>query len=282
MIPPTPALAPTEVTIGRYTLQGASRATAASYWRIKELDVVFDMGHCPQAFISTNNVFLTHCHLDHSMGVVYWGAQRQMMRMATGRIYVPAGTEEGLRKVLTSWAALQGPYGRYDCEVIPLADGDEVELQKGVFVRAFQTEHSVPSQGYMVIERRDKLRSDFRGLPPGRVGALKRDGVQVTELSSRVVFAITGDTTRLPFDRAPEVASAETLVGECTYIAPEHAHLARPMSHLHIDDYAAVVDDLRVERLILTHYSLRYREDDIARLVSENIHEGLAARVLVL
>lgn len=282
MIPLTPALVPNEFSLGAFTLQGASRATAASYWRLKELDVAFDMGHCPQAFIGVPRVFLTHCHLDHAMGIVYWAAQRQMMRMPGGTIYVPAGTEDGMRSVLKSWAVMQGPRGRYDCAVLALADGDELEVQRGVSVRAFRTEHSVPSQGYMVIEKKEKLRPEFAGLSPLEIGKLKRDGVSITAPVQRVVFAITGDTTRLPFDRVPEVAAAETLVGECTYITPDHAHLARPMSHLHLNDYGDVVNDLKVKRLILTHYSLRYKEDEIVGLVRANVHADLADRAIVL
>lgn len=273
---------PREISLGALTLQGASRATAASYWRLKEFDIVFDMGHCPQAFIGASRVFLTHCHLDHAMGVVYWAAQRQMMRMKGGTIFVPAGTEEGMQKVLTSWAVMQGPRGRYNCEVVAMGDTDVVEIQRGISVRAFRTEHSVPSQGYMVIEKKEKIRPEFAKLPPLEVGRLKREGQAITEPVTRVVFAITGDTTRLPFDRAPEVATAETLVGECTYISPDHAHLARPMSHLHLNDYADVANDLRVTRLLLTHYSLRYKEDDIPTLVRANVAESLLDRVVVL
>jgi ribonuclease Z len=282
VIQATPALLPHEFSLGTLTLQGASRATAASYWRLKELDVVFDMGHCPQSFIGVSRVFLTHCHLDHAMGTVYWAAQRQMMRMPGGTIFVPEGTEEGMRRVLTSWAVMQGPRGRYDCDVVAMGDGDEVEVQRGVAVRAFRTEHSVPSQGYLVIERKEKLRGEFVGLSPADVGRLKREGKDVTTRVTNVVFAITGDTTRLPFDRTPEVAEAETLVGECTYVTPDHAHLARPMSHLHLSDYGDVAEELRTKRLVLTHFSLRYKEEDIAELVKENAHAALVDRVAVL
>ena len=51
------------------TLEGKSSSAVATYIRVKELDLVFDLGRCPMNFIGTNNVFISHFHLDHYFGL---------------------------------------------------------------------------------------------------------------------------------------------------------------------------------------------------------------------
>jgi hypothetical protein len=60
--------------------------------------------------------------------------------------------------------------------------GEELPLTGELFVKPFQTYHVVPSQGYVVYSRRQKLKPEYVGLPGQEIGRLKRSGVQVGSL----------------------------------------------------------------------------------------------------
>ena len=54
--------------------------------------------------------------------------------------------------------------GRLPCELIAVRPGDEIELSRELVVTAYATKHTVPSLGYLVWERRRKLKSEYQTL----------------------------------------------------------------------------------------------------------------------
>ena len=66
---------------------------------------------------------------------------------------------EALRKPLSdiihSWAGLEGKWTEH--RIVPMNVGDEFELRNGLIARAFATRHTVPSIGFSLIDRREKL-----------------------------------------------------------------------------------------------------------------------------
>src|SRR5438132_10467776 len=100
----------------------------------------------PGAAAAANDVFVSHLHLDHAQALPYYASHRNMLRMAPGRIHVPAGTGAGVRRWIDDLAALQGPDGgRFVYELDEMAPGDERRTRARHAVRAFATHHRVPS-----------------------------------------------------------------------------------------------------------------------------------------
>ena len=96
----------TLLNCGTLTIEGISIGGLATYMRIKELDLIFDLGRCPISFIGMNHGFITHFHLDHYFGLPIYVSQRWISNMPPGEVFVPAEGVEQLQSILDSIAKL--------------------------------------------------------------------------------------------------------------------------------------------------------------------------------
>src|SRR5437763_2509675 len=175
------------------TIEGYSRAAVQSYWRIPELKIGFDLGAQPWDFMGTPTWFLTHTHLDHFAALPVYVARRRMMRMEPPVLYLPGEAVEDVRRLLLVMQRLDR--GRMVCQLNGLKAGDEVELSRENVVTAFPTTHTIPSLGYVVWDRRNKLKDEYLGLPGDKIRDLRVSGVAVTREVRVPLVAYTGDTS---------------------------------------------------------------------------------------
>src|SRR5690348_1797567 len=145
------------------TIEGYSRAAVQSYWRIPELKLGFDLGGQPWDFMGTATWFVTHTHLDHVAALPVYVARRRMMRMEPPTLYVPAEMIDDVKKLMLIFQRLDR--GRQLCDLRPVKAGDEIELSREHVVTVFDTVHTIPSRGYVVWDRRNKLKDEYVGLP---------------------------------------------------------------------------------------------------------------------
>src|SRR6476660_7057563 len=144
------------------TVEGYSRAAVQSYWRVPELKIGFDLGAQPWDFMGTPTWFVTHTHLDHVAALPVYVARRRMMKMDPPTIYIPAAALEDVRRLLMVMQRLDR--GRMICNLIGLEPGQEVSLSREHVVTPFATSHTIPSLGFLVSERRKKLKEEFHRL----------------------------------------------------------------------------------------------------------------------
>ncbi len=154
------------------TVEGYSRAAVQSYWRVPELKLGFDLGGQPWDFMGTPTWFVTHTHLDHVAALPVYVARRRMMKMEPPTIYVPAESAEDVKKLMLVMQKLDR--GRQLCELIGVEPGQEIELSRDHVVTVWATVHTIPSRGYVVWERRNKLKEEFQGLPGEKIRDLRR------------------------------------------------------------------------------------------------------------
>src|SRR5438309_2256313 len=162
---------------GGLTIEGYSRAAVQSYWRVPELKIGFDLGAQPWDFMGTPTWLITHTHLDHVAALPVYVARRRMMKMEPPTIYLPAEAVDDVRKFMLILQRLDR--GRMVCQLNGLSPGDEIELSREHLVTAFATSHTVPSLGYLVWERRQKLKEEYQGLPNDRIRDLRLGGTAV-------------------------------------------------------------------------------------------------------
>ncbi|MBV9125445.1 MAG: metal-dependent hydrolase, partial [Planctomycetes bacterium] len=144
------------------TVEGYSRAAVQTYWRIPELKIGFDLGAQPWDFMGTPTWFVTHTHLDHVAALPVYVARRRMMRMEPPTIYLPAEALDDVRRLLLVMQRLDR--GRQVCHLHGVQVGDEIELSRENVVSTFGTTHTIPSLGYVVWDRRNKLKEEYVGL----------------------------------------------------------------------------------------------------------------------
>jgi len=259
------------------TIEGYSRAAVQSYWRIPELKLGFDLGAQPWDFMGTPTWFVSHVHLDHIAALPVYVARRRMMRMEPPEIYLPAYAVDDVRRLLLVMQRLDR--GRMACELKGLQAGDEVALSREHVVSAFATSHTVPSLGYIVWERRQKLKQEFHGLPGDKIRDLKLAGTAITTEVRTPIVAYTGDTSPGGLDACPAAYEAKVLITEMSFIRPNHRReKIHKFGHMHLDDFLERAERFQNELIICAHYSTRYHPDEVRRYVSAKLPQQLRER----
>jgi ribonuclease Z len=265
---------------GGLTIEGYSRAAVQSYWRIPELKLGFDLGAQPWDFMGTPTWFITHAHLDHIAALPVYVARRRMMRMEPPTLYLPQENIEDVRRLLLVMQRLDR--GRMLCTLNGVKPGDEIELSREHVVTAFPTAHTVPSLGFVVWERRNKLKPEYHGLANDQIRDLKFSGVTVTAEVRAPILAYTGDTSPAGLDACPAAYRAKILITELSFIRASHRReKIHKFGHMHLDDFIERADRFQNELIVLAHYSTRYHPEEVRRSVLSKLPEGLRERVRV-
>lgn len=260
------------------TIEGYSRAAVQSYWRIPELKIGFDMGGSPWSFMGTQTFFLSHGHLDHLVALPAYVARRRMMKMDPPTLYMPADIVEPVERMLRSWQRLDR--GRMHCQIIGVRGGEEYELSREHVVTPFETKHTVPSCGYVVWERRKKLKPEYQHLSGPEIRDLRLSGVEVSGEQRIPLVCYCGDTAPAGLDDFPAVYEAKILITEMTFFRPEHRkEKIHKFGHTHLDDIIERAGKFQNELIILGHFSTRYHERQIRRAVEKRVPEDLRKRL---
>jgi ribonuclease Z len=263
---------------GGLTVEGYSRAAVQSYWRIPELKIGFDLGAQPWDFMGTPTWLVTHTHLDHIAALPVYVARRRMMRMEPPVLYVPSEAIEDVRRMLLIMQRLDR--GRMICDLRGVAPGQEIDLSREHVITVFATTHTIPSVGYVVWERRFKLKEEFQGLSGDKIRDLRLGGTAVTREVRTPILAYTGDTSPGGIDAYPPVFEAKILITELSFIRPNHRReKIHKFGHMHLDDLLERADRFKNELIICAHFSTRYNPQEIRRFVEPKLPAGLRERV---
>jgi ribonuclease Z len=262
------------------TIEGYSRAAVQTYWRVPEMKLGFDLGVQPWSFMSTPNWFLSHTHLDHVAALPVYIARRRMMKMEPPTIYVPAGSVEAIEQLLRAFQKLDR--GAMPVRLVPVEPGQEVELSRELVVTVFPTRHTIPSLGFLVWERRKKLKPEYHDLTGEQIRDLRLSGVEVSAEIRIPKVAYLGDTAPQGLDACPDVYRAEVLIMEMTFVAPgERPNVIHKYGHTHLDDFVERADLFENELIIASHFSTRLHPDQIQRIIEKRLPDRLRSRLRV-
>ena len=265
-------------THGDLTIEGYSRAAVQTYWRVPELKMGFDLGGQSWDFMGTPTWFISHTHLDHIAALPVYIARRRMMKMEPPTIFVPVRAIDGIKQMLSTFSRLDR--GRLPCDLIPTAPGDEIELNRETVVTVIETQHTVPSMGFVVWERRRKLKPEFTDLAGDAIRDLRLAGTEVTHEVRAARLAYIGDSTPAGLDDNPIVYEAKVLICEMTFVAPDHrSDKIHKQGHTHLDDFVARRDRFQNELIIAGHFSTRYHDRQIRRFVEKALPDMLDGRL---
>ena len=268
------------MSYGGITIEGYSRAAVQTYWRVPELKLGFDLGGQPWSFMTTPNWFVSHAHLDHIAALPVLVARRRMMKMEPPTIYLPTDAVDPVHQLLRAVQRLDR--GRLPAKLVGVAPGDEIQLSRELVVQAFPTRHTIPSLGYLVWERRKKLKPEFHNLTGEQIRDIRLSGVEVSAEIRIPKVAYTGDTAPAGLDALPAILQAQILIVEMTFVAPgERASVIHKYGHTHLDDIIARADRFENEVIIASHYSTRLHPDQIQRVIDRRLPESLRGRLKV-
>lgn len=260
------------------TIEGYSRAAVQSYWRIPELRIGFDLGAQPWDFMGTAVWAITHSHLDHIAALPVYLARRRMMKMEPPRVYLPSQCVPAVEAMLRSFQRLDR--GRLPGELIGVDPGDEVELSRELVMTVHATTHTVPSVGYIVWERRHKLKQEYLHLTGPEIRDLRLSGVAISSEVRLPILAYTGDTSPSGLDQNPDMLRAQVLITEMTFVAPRHRkEKIHKHGHMHLDDFIERQTAFENQLVIAAHFSVRYNASQVTRFIEKKLPGMLGGRL---
>ncbi|WP_428389422.1 MBL fold metallo-hydrolase [Mucisphaera sp.] len=263
-----------------YRVQGISVAGEETVVQIPELDICFDIGLCPRSALSANHVALTHGHMDHAAALTYYLSQRHFQGMGTGTVLCHPELEGPLRGLMDAWVGVENQKTPYN--LVAMTPGDEFKIKNDHYLRAFATNHTVPSLGFVVMERRSKLKQEYVGLPQPKLVELKQKGEEITRTLEIPLVAYLGDTAwGEHFERA-DVLQSKILITECTFLEKDDHARAKIGKHLHLKHIAKLLEVSASQHVVLTHLSRRTNMGIARKAIEQLIPATDRERLFVL
>jgi ribonuclease Z len=229
-------------------------------------------------FGKINHIFISHLHGDHFFGLYPLLSTYNLMGRKTPlNIYAPSSIEEMLNRHLKDFDISLG----YELIIHPLA-GRTLKLilsDKRVEVFSFPLKHRVKTFGFLFREKvadRNMIRSKIAdyNLTIAEISLLKKgkdiyredgEAISCEEVTSAppapASYAFCSDTGYFP-KLSSFVAGVGLLYHESTF-GEEHDALARKVGHSTARQAATVARDAGAGRLLLGHFSARYRSPEI-------------------
>ena len=234
---------------------------------------------CSVGLIELREVFLTHYHADHYLGLP---GMLKTFALRGRELPLTVYGPPGLRDLFGSLRRIFGKLP-YELGLVEVRPGDALARPSGDYtIVAFPVEHGVSAVGYALVElprpgEFDVEAAEALGVPRGPERGLLQRGETITLPDGRVVAPDhvlgpprSGRKVVLAGDGVPsssvEEASrgADVLVHEATF-STEEAERARETGHSTALEAAELARDAGVAMLALTHLSPRYFGPEIAR-----------------
>lgn len=244
-----------KITIDNMDILGYSVAGEESVVAMPQLDVCFDIGKAPDQVIPINNLLLTHGHMDHAAGIGYYLSHRNFCGQQPGTVMAPANLLDPIRQIVDAWGKLDG--NTIPVKLIGVKPGDEHRIKGNLYARTFPVKHSYGAVGYTIIEKRKKLKPEFTKLNGQQIVELKKQGIEIDYTLELPIVTYMGDTSYTDFSQIDYIAKSKILIIECTFFLDEHKDRADAGKHMHINEFADLIERMENEHVIVTHLSQR-------------------------
>ncbi len=231
-------------------------------------------------------VLITHWHGDHSLGLP--GLIQSMSSHNYSKeleIYGPKNSESFVRKIMTAF--LLKNKIRFK---VKEAKGKFRETED-LILESLPMEHSAPCLAYSILEKprrrinlkylkKFNLKKDpiLKDLQKGKNIIYKGNTIKAKNatylIPGKKVVYITD--TVLNKNCIKIAKNADVLICESTF-ASDLKHKAREYMHLTSQEAAAIAKKARVKKLVLTHFSQRYKDESILEEEAKKIFKNTIA-----
>ncbi len=264
-----------ELEIIGYSMAGEETVIA-----MPQLDVCFDIGKAPNQVISINNVLLTHGHMDHAAGIAYYLSHRNFCGQSPGTILVPENLLPPIEQIIDAWGRLDG--NKIPANLVGVKAGDEYQIKPNLFTRVFPTKHSRGSVGYSVIEKRKKIKPEYAELTGSQIVELKKQDIEIDYPIEIPIVTYLGDTQYVDFSQLKYIAESKILIAECTFYLDEHSERAEAGRHMHINEFAELIEKMNNEHIIITHTTQRTSMKEVRQILQKAVSDQKHSRMILL
>ena len=268
-----------EIKIDDLEIIGYSVAGEETVVAMPQLDVCFDIGKAPNQVISINHVLLTHGHMDHAAGIAYYLSHRNFSGQSPGTILAPSNLLGPIREIIDAWSRLDG--NKVPANLVGVKAGDEYQIKPNLFTRVFPTKHSKGSVGYTVLEKRKKIKPEYAKLKGPQIVELKKQGIEIDNPLEIPIVTYLGDTQNIDFSQLQYIVESKILIAECTFYETEHSGRAEAGRHMHINEFAELIEKLQNQHIIITHTTQRTPMREIRRILKEAISPEQYEKVIL-
>lgn len=272
------------------SVAGFSISGLATYLQMPELDFCIDMGECPLSAISINHVFLTHAHGDHGRCLMRHHSLRKMMGVERDSVYyMPDFLCDSAKAWIRAEAAFEGvPDNKFRYPAIVPVSPNEMrflDYRKDLALEVFEVKHSIPAMGGTLYHYKKKLKDEFLQKTPTELIELRKNNVEITREVYDPLVSFMGDCMGESLLDNYRVFQSKVLITECTFLSPEDESMSVKKGHCHINDIVNALnemgDSVKCEKIILSHFSMKYSDKYIKDVVAKKIPEQFLDRVEV-
>jgi ribonuclease Z len=274
------------IKLDNLTFRGKSIGGRETSIMVEELSLVFDLGYQPDKIESIRNVLISHGHTDH-IGCLHFCQINRKLKKTTlpWQIILPKCYIPALKVISTAFSSLNRggyPHGFFDCQF-----DDEIEIKKtikpfnklfvdqlieaencsdipfinqnGYFITAYPMKHKITSYGYVIKEKRKKLKKEYIGLTGLELKNLRQSGILIEESIEIPTIAFTGDTIIDSVLNTPDFLKSKILIMECTHFNDSSIEEAIEHGHIHFQQIVENIVKFENKWIILCHLSQKYR-----------------------
>ncbi len=265
----------TEYQYKNFKFIGNSEGGIHTSIAIPQLKIMFDTGIGSPQFVEIPKILLTHGHLDHASGLAYLISQRSLRKLPPPEIFIPPDIYKPLNIILKLWQKIENYKSEYT--LTPIDYNTLYPLQGNYFFKAIRSIHRVPSNGYVIIEKKHKLKEEYKHLPGYKIAELKKINPNIIETRYDPIITFSGDTQIEFVIENQIVQNSKILFLECTYICDKRpVERARKWGHIHLDEIVHYSEYFRnIQKLYLIHFSPRYKKKEIRNILKSKLPDWL-------
>lgn len=246
---------------------GYSTALFSTWFFVEELGLLFDAGDGVSSTLlqksrKIKNVFISHADRDHLTGLLQFNQLNAREGLV---IHYPADSG--------SFPALAEFMKRFDWHVKgtlwkPIRENHDFEIKPKIFVRSIRNSHISVAEGitkslsYLVQTKTPKLKVEFQQLSGNEIKkiALEKGREYLTQIETKNILGYSGDTS---IDHYDHWNNTKILIHEATFLDNHEKLNNHANKHSNLEEVIRMVSEIKVEKLILSHFSSRYSKSEI-------------------
>ncbi|MCL4149531.1 UNVERIFIED_CONTAM: hypothetical protein GTU68_004419 [Idotea baltica] len=261
----------------------ANAFPTSQYLEINNRHFLIDCGEGTQrqmrkykvGFTKINHIFISHLHGDHFYGLVgllstygILGREKEL------HIYGP----KGIKKVTLLNLKISQSHAKFPMIFHELSsrESELIFEDDKVSVRTIPLKHRVYTNGYLFTEKENPLKLHIDNINNydeiDRAGEIIPNSELTLPPKKALSFAFCSDTVYKP-NIIPIIKNADLLYHEATFLADKQ-ELAKKTKHATSKEAAQIAKDANVDKLIVGHYSGRYKDISLFKKEAQEIFEN--------